>query len=118
MRESLRRSPAWLALFASTFVAGGACTPSVPLSYGPAPCVGATVMCAATGLCVDPKAGTTDIPDPKQCVPGYTVRQGGTVYLPMPVSRTDQVTRHDTMSLLVVHDPELLNGSVVVPVEA
>jgi hypothetical protein len=76
-------------------------------------------MCPATGLCVAAAAGDPKTPDPTQCLAGYTVRQGWFVNLPMPVTKVEQVTRHDTWSDLQVHDPvQLPDGSIVVSVWA
>jgi hypothetical protein len=57
--------------------------------------------------------------DPTLCPVGYTVRQGGTVYLPVAVPALSNVTGWSTGSDLVVHDPLAQpDGSIAIPVEA
>jgi hypothetical protein len=81
--------------------------------------LGDQVLCDATGLCVDPAPGMTKAPDPAKCSPGYTVRQGGTINIPVPVASLDAVMNPSTSSDLQVGQAKLADdGSIVVPVTA
>jgi hypothetical protein len=67
---------------------------------------------------MNPKAGTKE-PDAAQCPPGFSVRQGGTVDIPVPVTSLDAVTGVDTTSdLKLTWAKQRDDGSIYVPVTA
>ena len=115
MRETPRRSLARLAVLASALVAIGACAPHQDPLNRPGPCVDDQVLCQATGYCMSP----TDVVNPALCAPGYSVRQGATIYIPIPVATVEEVTKAETASDLDVGRPnQQADGSIVVPVSA
>jgi hypothetical protein len=128
MRDSPRRTFARPALAAFSLLAMSACTPLLDLSNRPGPCDGTgLVLCESTGLCLPspPASASTDAGavdnsgQPWFCPAGFTVRQGDTIMLAVPVASLDQITRADTASDLVVSPPQRqADGSIVLPVSA
>jgi hypothetical protein len=105
MRASSRRS--FARLVAPALLAVAACTPQLAVDNRPFPCAPGLAVCPASGLCVDPsEIGKTPQPGVVPvCAPGYTARQGTTVFVQVPAARASDVTIKQVSTDLVASVP-------------
>src|SRR5579862_2991939 len=119
MRASPRRSFARLSPLAVLVIA--ACAPPFDLNDRPPPCLPHFTLCDTTGICLADGASSAT-PDgglsTSACPTAYAVRQGGTIVIPAPYARLDDIASLTSSSDITAEPKIAADGSVGVLVTA